>query len=142
MQVLTRHGDRTSINPLPFETREQWSALLLSDDEQSALAKEAAPFPADAGGLLDARAQALARADGEDASWHGQLTTRGVAQLEHTGSALRARVVGGRRRCAVEPRRRRSDGGGAHPVHGHETHRAVRAGADARHVPDRVESSG
>ena len=94
MQVLTRHGDRTSINPLPFETREQWSALLLSDDEQSALAKEAAPFPADAGGLLDARAQALARADGEDASWHGQLTTRGVAQLEHTGSALRAWLVG------------------------------------------------
>ena len=94
VQVLTRHGDRTSINPLPFETREQWSALLLSDDEQSALAKEAAPFPADAGGLLDARAQALARADGEDASWHGQLTTRGVAQLEHTGSALRAWLVG------------------------------------------------
>jgi hypothetical protein len=94
VQVLTRHGDRTSINPLPFETREQWSALLLSDDEQSALAKEAAPFPADAGGLLDARAQALALADGEDASWHGQLTTRGVAQLAHTGSALRAWLVG------------------------------------------------
>ena len=28
VQLLTRHGDRTSINPLPMETREQWAHLL------------------------------------------------------------------------------------------------------------------
>ena len=91
VQVLTRHGDRTSINPLPFETRDQWRELLLSEEEQASLATRAAPFPANPGGLLDAR---RVDADGQDTSWHGQLTKQGVAQLTHTGSALREWLVG------------------------------------------------
>ena len=90
VQMLTRHGDRTSINPLPFETRDQWRGFLLSEEEQASLASRAAPFPAPPGGLLDAW---RVDADGQDTSWHGQLTKQGVAQLTHTGLALRAWLV-------------------------------------------------
>ena len=83
VQVLSRHGDRTSINPLPSETREQWGSLLLTDEASSTLDARATPTPPNPR-LLDAR---------KPESWHGQLTTQGVAQLVHTGAALRAWLV-------------------------------------------------
>lgn len=83
VQVLSRHGDRTSINPLPSETREQWGSLLLTDEASSTLDARATPTPPNSR-LLDAR---------KPESWHGQLTTQGVAQLVHTGAALRAWLV-------------------------------------------------
>ena len=83
VQVLSRHGDRTSINPLPSETREQWESLLPTDEASSTLDARATPTPPNPR-LLDAR---------KPESWHGQLTTQGVAQLVHTGAALRAWLV-------------------------------------------------
>ncbi len=83
MQILSRHGDRTSINPLPSETREEWASLLPSDLALRRLATRAAPSPPDPI-LLDAR-----RAE----SWHGQLTTKGVEQLANTGAMLRRWLV-------------------------------------------------
>ena len=83
VQILSRHGDRTSINPLPSETREEWASLLPSDLALRRLATRAAPSPPDPI-LLDAR-----RAE----SWHGQLTTKGVEQLANTGAMLRRWLV-------------------------------------------------
>ena len=43
VQLLTRHGDRTSINPLPSEREADWKSLLISDEQRDALAARAAP---------------------------------------------------------------------------------------------------
>ena len=72
-QVLSRHGDRTSINPLPFETHEQWKHLLPTERQVAALDSRAVPVPPDAR-LIDTTRP----------SWHGQLTTSGVNQLADT----------------------------------------------------------
>ena len=122
VQVLTRHGDRTSINPLPSESKQQWRGFLLDDSADAHLAKFAAPSPVNPK-LLDTR-----RTDmyGTDTSWHGQLTTQGEAQLRATGASIRKWLV-------------ESDAHGARsllPVssrlafeQGVSTHRAIRAGA-------------
>lgn len=83
VQLLTRHGDRTSINPLPMETREQWSKLLPSSDACASMTASAAPHPPNPA-LLDAK---------REAAWHGQLTTKGVDQMRDTGAALREWLV-------------------------------------------------
>ena len=88
VQVLTRHGDRTSIVPLPVETRAQWAPWLVPEGQAKALAAVAAPDP-------NLPRPSLIDATRED--WHGQLTTQGVAQLVDTGAQLRAWLVDGGR---------------------------------------------
>ena len=83
VQLLTRHGDRTSINPLPMETREQWAHLLPDERACASMTASAAPHPPNPT-LLDAK---------REAAWHGQLTTKGVDQMRDTGRALRAWLV-------------------------------------------------
>jgi len=83
VQLLTRHGDRTSINPLPMETREQWAHLLPDERACASMTASAAPHPPNPT-LLDAK---------REAAWHGQLTTKGVEQMRDTGRALRAWLV-------------------------------------------------
>jgi hypothetical protein len=84
VQVLCRHGDRTSINPLPNETREHWRKHLPSEQLERSLSAAASPSPPNPT-LVD---QLFNRA-----AWHGQLTTQGVAQLTDTGRAMRRWLV-------------------------------------------------
>jgi hypothetical protein len=72
VQVLTRHGDRASINPLPFETQDHWAPLLPTEAAAAALARRAAPVPANTKMLRDT-------VHGQE--WQAQLTTQGVQQL-------------------------------------------------------------
>ena len=90
VQLLSRHGDRTSINPLPFETKLQWKPFLLDDVADRRLAKFAEPSPPNPTLLDNKRTDA----HGADVSWHGQLTSQGETQLKGTGASLRRWLVG------------------------------------------------